>query len=341
MMPEGSERDRERARREAADWFARLRAGGPAGARSDFEAWRAADPANAAAYDRLVQRWEQAALLRHTATGRARHLPERSPWFAFASTRPAFASLAAALVLLVAITVLVSRPEATGPTLHATRIGEIRSVRLSDGTTVTLDTASSFALAFGSNERRVRLTRGRARFDVAKAPGRPFVVETDAGVVIARGTVFDVMSRGGRMDVLLLHGVVEVRAQRAAEARPSSFAARLRPGQMLAVGATVERDAKPEPAPPAQTEWVSGLLAFDGARLDEVLVDTNRYTQQKVRLAEPALGELRVTGAFRPAPANQLADRLATAFGLEATVVASGDIVLVSADPNEQSNDGR
>lgn len=167
------------------------------------------------------------------------------------------------------------------------------------------------------------------------------MVETDSGVVIARGTVFDAMSRNGRMDVLLLHGAVEVRAERAAGPRPSSFAARLRPGQKLTVRATVERGIKPEPASPAQTEWVSGLLAFDGARLDEVLADTNRYTQQKVRLAEPALGELRVTGAFRPAPASQLAGRLATAFGLEATVVASGDIVLVAADLNDRSNDGR
>lgn len=326
MTGRGTEGEHERARREAADWFARLRADRGRAAQSAFEDWRAADPVNAAAYDRLAERWEQAALLRHTEAGRARRLPARRPWIAFAPARPAFASLVAGIALLLAAGLLVLRPEATSAAAHATRVGEIRTVRLPDGTAVTLDAASRIALAYTVGERRVQLVRGRARFDVARVANRPFTVATSAGAVIARGTVFDVSLRRGRMDVTLLHGAVEVRADPATELR--GFVARLRPGEKLAVGAAVKRAAEPQPALPAQARWVSGLLAYDRTPLEEVLADASRHTRRKILLADPSLGQLRVTGAFRPSPADGLAASLAAAFGLAVDVTADGAIMI-------------
>ena len=58
-----NEPEREKAAAEAADWFARMRGPEAESAKAEFEAWRAANLANDEAWQRLLQRWDQSALL--------------------------------------------------------------------------------------------------------------------------------------------------------------------------------------------------------------------------------------------------------------------------------------
>src|SRR3546814_15110866 len=74
----------------------------------------------------------------------------------------------------------------------ASKIGEIRTVALEDGSRVTLDTDTILHIAYSPTERGLKLERGRARFDVSYDASRPFVVFAGGGSITAHGTVFDV-----------------------------------------------------------------------------------------------------------------------------------------------------
>ena len=325
----------EELRLEAAAWFARLR--GPEAQRhlEDFEAWRKADPKRQAVYDRLVRRWDDAAVLvgaqaslRITGSRRRRRppWPRGAPWRAAASV--ACAGFAV-VVLAPARPDWLDRwpvPSVWSQRL-ATRVGEIRTWRLADGSSVTLDTDTVLRSQYSAADRRLRLMQGRARFDVAQDPARPFLVAAGGGVVAARGTLFDVaLSSDQRVAVTLLRGVIDVDPT-AEVGTPRRAATRLVPGQQVAFGRTLP-PPRVEPASPTGSMWPSGLLAFARTPLSQAVADANRYSRRRIVLAEPSLGDLQVSGVFRATAPHDLAEGLAAVFDLRLAAAPDGDFIL-------------
>lgn len=310
----GRGEDAEALRLEAADWWARMHGSDAERSRLDFERWRAADPARRAAYARLEAEWETAGGLRNTAMGRARQLPRKSSWAGWGTRRVALAGTAACLALVVAGVAWRGWQEDSQPALAslASGVGQIRTLHLPDGSTVTLDTDSVVALAFTDARRVVRLVQGRARFDVARNAVRPFVVETNGQSVVATGTVFDVALWRGSVQVNLLRGSVDVRRELGSS---RGSVAHLTEGQSctFAAGQTAPAIGR---TPDGANRWVAGMLSFDGVPLGDVLAQANRYSRVQVRLGDATLAPLRVTGVFRPVPTATLAGSLAAALSL-------------------------
>lgn len=329
----GGDRSADDVRREASEWIARMRGPEAEMSRLEFERWRARDPRNRAAYAGMEQISRLSQRLGDTPLGRA-HLEKvnRRPFFALSGPRIAFASLGVAL-LIGGGTILLWRDDAPrsaavaqASTPFATRVGEIHTVRLADGTTVTLDTDSAIEPVFTGQARVVRLSRGRARFDVAHDGARPFMVEAGGRTIIDRGTLFDVVLGREGVKVVLLRGAVEIR-DRKARGSGAAPIARLVPGQVFA-DAPAAGAAQVSAAPGGSDLWVKGMLSFDGAPLGDVVAAANRYSAHKIRLGEPALAGLRVTGSFRATPTDALAAILAATFNLRVEHDAQGDFVL-------------
>lgn len=313
--------EEERLRREAAAWFARMRGPGGEAAREDFDAWRAA-PAHQHAYDRLVQRFDESAILGHSrlADLRMRASPARR-----AGPPPAlWAALAACLVAAVAVPIITHgrAPWAgLGADRYDTAVGEIRTVRLADGVQVTLDTDSRLVADTQGGQPRLRLERGRARVET---PGTLAVEAGETRIRAGRG-VFDLRRLDGdTLDVAARQGELKI------DAGPGSTVLvrdlRLAPGQQVTIGRGGA--ATPRPASVASRDWPTGLLTFDGAPLGEVVAEANRYGARKIRLADPSLNQLRVTGGFRVTRPDALANALAGAFGLTLTRAPGGDLIL-------------
>jgi transmembrane sensor len=319
----------EAIRRQAHRWSARMHGEVAAEERDEFERWRAADPRHRAAYARLEGQWDQAGRLAQTAVGRARALPRRS---AIAWGSPAGYAVATAVVILgVGLGLWLRQPGVVPgkPAVAseiASRVGEIRTLRLSDGSSVMLDTDSALSVAYAPDARRVILARGRARFDVAHDPDRPFVVVAGNGTVTARGTLFDVSLVDGHVDVTLLRGVVDVSKTDQAR-RSAAGVVRLHPGQHTEYAAS-QPPALPRVAPSTESSWVSGLLSFDAERLGDALAQANRYSTAKIRVADPALDELKITGAYRVGNAAAFARTLASSLDLQVATEPDGTIVL-------------
>ncbi|MGF7148950.1 transmembrane sensor [Sphingomonas zeicaulis] len=290
---------------EASEWFARMRGPEADAARSAFAAWQA-DPLNAAAYTTVEKTWQKTAIGRWSKVGRTRDLRRaavrRGRWLYAAAAL--FAMLIFGSVLLIN-----TRSSSSKPVAYATRIGEVRRIRLADGSQVILDAGTRVDVRFSSNERRIALMAGRARFAVAHDARRPFVVAAAGHVVTARGTVFDVAIGADMLRVALIDGVVDVGAA-------DKHVVRLAPGLMLqaATGAgapaisPMQRDA---------TAWTAGRLSYTATPLSVVIADVRRYSRRRIRLADPALASRRVTGRFRAQDGEAIIARLAEALELD------------------------
>lgn len=300
-------------RREAAGWMARLQSGREPDIEAKFRHWYEAHPAHAAAFDRVERSFGQAGLLRNLDLA-SFNAPSAAP--AASARIQRYAMAAAAAVVLVPAAVLTvggGGLSLGGPTvlMLATRVGEIREVKLGDGSKVTLDTASAVEIDVGRSHRRATLRKGRARFAVVGG-GTPFVIEAGDAAVTTNGGTVDVAEQG-QIDVL--HGGADVR-------RPDGHRVSLTAGQ------TIDRTNGQMPSNPgAAPDWTQGMLQFDGTPLLSAVTVANRYSDHRILLGG-GLDNLRVTGAFKAGDTAGLAKALAAAFHLSLGVNARGDLIL-------------
>jgi transmembrane sensor len=171
----------------------------------------------------------------------------------------------------------------------------------------------------------VQLQRGRARFKVRGEPGRPFVVATTGGEVIARGTSFDVDVRDGNATVVLIEGRVEVQSQ--TQAAPDGTRRALRPGDRVTMTSQGRLESIGAVAI-EQLRWPTGMMVFQDTPLSDAARQANRYSRTRIVLGDAAVARLRVTGTFQAGDTLGLARSLAAAFSLTLDVLPSGEIVL-------------
>jgi transmembrane sensor len=318
----------DRASSEAQAWHARLRGEPGPGDRRAFERWYAEDPANRDAYDRIDADWDaRYGLLARTAAGLSRTgLPVRR-----SRNRPVgYALAAASLAALLLGGLLLLRPgtePAAQAELVSTAIGEIRTIRLPDRSTVTLDTATRLAVRFDERERRVELQQGRARFSVRPSPDRPFIVKAAGAAVVAGGDVFDVSLDQASAAVVLIEGEIGVAPARSDAAERTMLRAGdrvlLHPEGRLEVVASASE---------AELRWPSGMLEFLNTPLAAAVAEANRYSRRHIRIGDPAIAKLRVTGTYRAGDTAGLARSLAAAFAIIADDSRPGEILLRPAE---------
>jgi len=207
------------------------------------------------------------------------------------------ATIAAAVVVIAAVAAItIAYRLLPSATEYEAGIGELRVVRMADGTSIHINTRSRVAVRFTEDARSVRLIEGEALFDVGKDP-RPFEVRSGTARIRDIGTRFNVRLSNEAVDVAVLAGAVQVNAAKAT-------AVALHPGETAHIetanGAAPVRTAK---APIAELEqrlsWTRGLLTFSEQPLYDVVAEVNRYNSQQLSVADPVTGNMRVGGSFR------------------------------------------
>jgi transmembrane sensor len=208
----------------AAEWMVRISSGKLSGRDQRYlEKWLAQKPENKRELEKSRKLWSLSAQLRNSPT--ARSLLERDEvsnssegWLAGSSlNRYLVPAAAAAAVILVAFLILPeierflssSRIAADGAT---TARGEIANYTLPDGSTLTLDAASTVRIAFNDKQRIVYLSGGEGFFDVKHNPDRPFIVVAGKKRVVVAGTKFNVdyFPKESNMEVAVVEGLVNV-----------------------------------------------------------------------------------------------------------------------------------
>lgn len=294
----------------AARWTARLDGDHVSDEeRCAFEAWRNQSTEHVEAYERALAAMQvlDAApdsphldALRRAAL---RYQPERS-WFGITGIAAAMALLLVGLGAFIAVR---DRPVASlyekGVADYVTRRGEKLDVTLPDGSAITLNTDTDLDVAFDGRQRTVEVLRGQAFFNVAKDSSRPFIVVAGGKQIIAVGTAFDVRLDQKRVEVQLVEGrVVVENVAPAASTLPAAGNAResihLNAGESLvATDRQVVRTAAEDQQ--RLLKWRDGLIEFDNTTLAEAVAEFNRYSVQSIRIDDPRLAELPISGVFR------------------------------------------
>ena len=304
----------------AADWVVRRAEGLSARERAEFDAWLAEKPAHWRAYSESDKVWSELSAMDLRALE-----PRRPP-----RRRAVAAGIAASLAAAVLGYSVLNLPR----DVYESGKGEVRTVRLADGSRVTLGADSVIAVRMGEDGRQVRLRRGEAMFDVRRDPARPFEVNAADTQVTVLGTRFTVKAAPNAVRVNVIEGVVRV-----AKAEPAVIAPFTpRPqGRRITRGERLEsRQGEPlqalAAADPAQAApWMEGRLVYENASLAEVVDDLNRYSPLKIRLADDDLGEMRVTAALNHDQVGQFLGSLPDTLPVRVTRAEGGRVLIEPA----------
>lgn len=300
-------RRQRRIRDRAAAWHTRLGGGLSLAQRAKFEAW-IAQPANAREFH------AQRALLDVTAelNGplRADVLDsvaeveadtsggDRRAWLA---SGPAWASAIAtvAVVMTVVIGWSALRSEGYLPQTYETATGQIRNVVLPDGSVVGLNTQTELEWVGSPSDRRVRLIRGEAYFQVVHDPSRPFRILLAHSQVQVLGTRFDVYQMAdGDVRVSVISGTVGVEGLENSRSAEPSWSRRLTTGQQIEYSPVGLVADVHKVVAPNVILWRQGMLETQGEPLSAFVSDLSRYTTERIVIADPRAAVQKVGGAF-------------------------------------------
>lgn len=310
---------------------------------ADFDQWLAADECHAQCFDQMVSVWQCTDAIAElpgflslrakalTAMESARSAGERSSRGLV--RRHAFGAIAG----FALIAGLGGWHWAVKPDVYATGVGERRIVRLDDGSSVSLDAASQMSVAFTDERRAVTLDHGRAKFDVAKDPLRPFTVTAGSQSVVAVGTSFSVELLHDQLRVLLFEGQVAVVPRAAAASairgrRPMTPATtQLVPGQELVANLS----SGAAEVLPVETErslgWEGGRVDFVDMPLADAVERINRYAASPIVIGDAAAGRHLVNGVFDAGDTDSFVKGVTSLYPLAAQETG-GKIIIKTID---------
>jgi len=339
---------------QASEWMAKLDSGDPTPEElNKFIAWVNADSAHRQAMDEMIGFWAdmnvltQIVLPREKKGNRKIGAPSLWRW-----------SSAVATILVVAVSFWFGPQfQNSDPLVYTTKVGEQKTIELSDHTTVFLNTNSRIEVNYNDRRRGVKLVRGEAHFDVFHQPSIPFEVHAGSGLVTAIGTAFSVQIRKVNIEVLVTEGIVEIgiltegsgqnypeseyhekpteiNIEVAGNSTPSGKV-QVKAGSMVTFDgdqvAHVKRlvDKQIE----EKLSLRQGLLVFKNESLERVVAEVSRYTNLAIIIPERKSREVKVGGIFKVGDTESMFEALREGFGIYAEYV-SDDLVYLISDEN-------
>jgi transmembrane sensor len=201
---------------------------------------------------------------------------------------------------------------------YITQVGEQRTVTLSDGSRVELNSRSHIRVRYSGRERDIDLLEGQALFNVARDTAKPFVVRSGETVLRALGTEFDVYRKRSGTTVTVLEGRVAVdgndgrdSTQTLKQGSAIAPAGALSSPMVLSAGeqATVSTSGPIRPTHTniaAATAWTQGHIVFESARLSDVVEEFNRYNSRQMIVEDPRVADVRIAAVFSSTDAAAL-----------------------------------
>jgi len=199
--------------------------------------------------------------------------------------------VAAAIVVLIAVSFLFNLFLQPKEIVHKTAFGERLNFTLPDGTEVDLNAHSTLKY-FSDNPRKVQL-QGEAFFRVKKKPesGAKFLVVTDELTVEVLGTVFNVNSRDELTQVVLEEGKVVLKMN-------NGIQKEMKPGNLVSFSSKMNKvvEEKQTVRVELHTSWKDGTLIFDNLPLRKAMQKIEETYGLKVVFQNEESGNKTING---------------------------------------------
>ncbi|MGI2031615.1 FecR family protein [Rhizobium panacihumi] len=303
-----NDKTKRKLRADAIDWLLRLqdKPDDPM-LQAQFNTWLAKDPQRGEVFERARR-----------AMGDASYLLKSDLDFAQRAThKPLLRARNITAALLLALGASAAFLAADGPMrLRAdviTGTGQKQILTLADGSKVELNAETAIAVDLEPNERRIRLLRGQAYFEVAADPARPFIVEAGNGTTTALGTAFDinVSDEATRVTVtehaVMVASLSDDRKQRLSENNQVTYDD---DGQLGSV----------EPTDIAMTTaWRQGRIVFDNRPLSAVIDELARFLPGRIMIAQSDLAKRKISGSLDLSDPQTALESFSEAIGIKVT----------------------
>jgi transmembrane sensor len=170
-----------------------------------------------------------------------------------------------------------------------TATGELRTLRLEDGTLLSLNTHTAVDIDYEGEQRIIVLHQGEISVETGHQDPRPLLIRTDDGRLRPLGTRFLVRreAHGTRLEVL--------QASVAAMPLNSGDEQVLHEGQQVLMDANGLGQVGQVAA--GVDAWTRGMLVVDNVRLADLLAALGHYRSGHLGVADD-VADLRVTGSF-------------------------------------------
>ncbi|MBL4826712.1 MAG: FecR domain-containing protein [Spongiibacteraceae bacterium] len=320
----------ERVNKEASEWFSLMQSGNVSEQdRLHLEQWLAVSEEHRDAYQQLEVIWDDLAQMLASRQGQLLRDAVDSSFIGkyFLNVKQRIHYFLSPKVWVPTLTVimlglfLVLQTQTPSVNIYSTRVGEIKTLTLHDGSKITLGAKSTIRAWSDSLERHVVLETGQAFFVVTKDAERPFWVDAKDTRIKVVGTAFDVHSNKDRIRVAVLEGVVNVSAQASGDAYSAanvetSKAVVLIAGQQVVKPRAEKFSVVSDISENELTAWRQGRLVYRNARLEDVIGDVNRYYDGTIVLQTQSLAEQKVTLALNLDRVEMLPSLLAQSLSL-------------------------
>lgn len=274
-----------------------------------LKAWRAANPAHEIAFCEARRSWRALRRFEHdfqshaaTDAPAARATLAAARWGRVGGTVVAMAASILAAVMLF-------DPATRRRADHFTATGEIQTIFLPDGSRAVMNTDSAIDVDYDQGERRIKLLRGEAWFEVQRDPSKPFIVHAYDGQVRAVGTAFSVrLEPDDRTTVIVSHGTVAI-SDGASITSTASVGERVSfGGSKITQEAAVDIDSS--------LSWREQRVVIRDRPLPGAVAELDRYHRGAIVVLGPAR-EQRITGIFETDGIDAGLDGIAAARGLD------------------------
>lgn len=261
---------------------------------------------------------------------------------------PRTTAIAATVLLIAGAALWFATPDP-----YTTRHGEQRTWQLPDNTVVRLNSNSAIAVDFDENRRRVEVERGQVYFEVAKDETRPFSVRAGSHLIQDIGTAFDVYRKADTVTVTVVEGRVrvwdgaiassiEITPEALAERPPPELSSALLADLDAGTQIRIAKSGQVEKQGPANVQaavaWVQNKIVFDKHPIAEVAAEFNRYNRRQIRIDDPRVGAIPISGVFRTYDVQSFVQFLNRLPGVHAE--QTEDRIVVTAEPTTQARSG-
>lgn len=288
--------------------------------KQDFDNWLASSPENVDAFNMIQYFWDQFGHLQavgESELNEARRLAKTTQ----TSRRLRSGTLA---LLFAAFGLTAAQPDLVLKLVskhYQTAKGDTVSIKLSDGSTIKLNTDSDIRVADILGWRKAWLENGEAWFTIHHDADKPFEVFAGHGHIVDIGTQFNVFSDANKTTVSVQEGEVALESD-------TSPPLTLTANQQSSVDDQGRVAEKTEINSEMIGSWRSGVLIFQNQRLNEVLQQLSRYHQAEFSVLDVKVQNLVISGRFSTTKLDETLNTLSQAMNLNIKQYQRGQFLI-------------
>jgi len=187
-------------------------------------------------------------------------------------------------------------------------------IELSDGSVITLNAGSRLKYNMDDPDQRNVILRGEAFFEIARDPGRPFIIEAGSAMIQVLGTSFNVNAyeENEVVEVTVATGLVSM----AAKGRMAQQII-LNPGNAGIYDKEAKKLELISSADPNATAWKTRKLVFSETPLGEVVKVISHVYNTEVQLANDSLSACPITVSFQDQELGAVLNVIASTLDLQ------------------------